>query len=88
MVERGIIYNADAIVPPQILRKNIIKSVRNDIHGRDTATQRRLRLQVWWSGYCKDVGECIRKCPKCTEIKTFKQTKIYMWPKVDKGPYG
>ena len=30
--------------------------------------------------YCKDVEEHIR-CPKYTEIKTFKQTKIHTWPK-------
>ena len=32
MVDRGIIYNADAIVPPQILKKDIIKSVHDNIH--------------------------------------------------------
>ena len=31
--------------------------------------------------YCKDVGEHKRRCSKCTEIKTFKQTKIHTWPK-------
>ena len=68
-------------MPPQILRKDIIKSVHNNIHGEVTATQRRLRLQPWWLEFCKDVEEHIRRCPKCMEIKTFKQTKIHMWPK-------
>ena len=40
--------------------------------------QRRFRLQAWWTGYCKDVEEHIR-CPKYTEIKTFK--KIHTWLK-------
>ena len=69
----GVIFSADAIVPPQILRKDVIKSLYDDIHGGDAATQRRLRLQAWWPGYYKDVEEYIRRCPKCTEIKTFKQ---------------
>ena len=45
-VERGVIYKADAIAPPQILRKDIIKSVRDDIHGGVAATQRRLMAGV------------------------------------------
>ena len=58
----------------------------NNIHGGVTATQRRLRLQAWWPEYCKDVEEHIRRCPKCTEIKTFKQTKIHTQPK-EWGPW-
>ena len=80
MLERGIIISADAIVPLQILRKDIIKSVHDNIHGGVAVTQRRLRLQAWWLEYCKDVEEHIR-CPKCMGIKTFKQTKIHTWPK-------
>ena len=80
-LERGIIFSADAIVQPQILRKDKIKSVHDDIHGVVAATQRRLRLQAWWPGHCKDVEEHIRRCPKCMEIKTFKQTKIHTWSK-------
>ena len=68
-------YNADAILPPQILRKDIIKSVHDDIHGGVAVTQRRLKLQAV-AGVCKDIEELIRRCPKCMEIKTFKQTKI------------
>ena len=76
-VERGILFCADAIVSPKILKKDIIKSVNDDIHGGVATTQRRLRLQARWPGYGKDVEEHIRRCPKCTEIKTFKQTKIH-----------
>ena len=79
-VEKGITFSADAIVPPQILRKDIIKSVHDDIHGGVAATQRRLRLQSLWPGYCKDVEEHIRICAKCTKIKTFKQNRIHRWP--------
>ena len=68
-------------MPPQILKKDVTKSEHTDIHGGVAATQRRLRLLAWWLGYCKDVEERIRRCPKCTEIKIFKQTKIHMWPK-------
>ena len=55
--------------------------MHDDIHGGVAATQRRLRLKAWWPGYCKDVEDIIRRCPKYTEIKTFKQTKIHTWPK-------
>ena len=40
MIEKGIIFGADTIVLPQILRKDVIKSVYKDIHGRVAATQR------------------------------------------------
>ena len=80
-VERGIIFCTDAIVPPQILRKDVIKSVHDDIHDGVAAMQRKLRLLAWWPGYCKDVEEHIIRCLKCTKIKTFKQTKIHTWPK-------
>ena len=45
-VEWDIIFCADAIVPSQILRKGVIKSVHDGIHGEIAATQRRLRLQA------------------------------------------
>ena len=79
-VERGIIFSANAILPPKPFRKDVIKSMHDDIYGKVTAKQRTLRLQAWWPRYCKDVEKYIR-CPKCTEIKTFKQTKIHTWPK-------
>ena len=60
--------------------KGVIKSMHDDIHGGVAVTQRRLRLQTWWLGYCKDVEEHIRRCPKCTQIKT--------WVAMDTGPYG
>ena len=47
-VERGIIFSADTIVLPQILRKDIIKNMHDNIYARVTAPQRRLRLQAWW----------------------------------------
>ena len=81
MVERGIIYDADAKVPLQILREDIIKSVHNDIHGRVATTQRRLRLLAWWSEYCKDVEEHIGRCPKCMKIKTLNKPKYIQGPK-------
>ena len=49
-IERGVIFSEDAIVPLQILRKDVIKCVLDDIHGGVAATQRRLRLQAWWPG--------------------------------------
>ena len=76
-VEKGIIYNTDDIVLPQNLRKDIIKSVHDDIYGGARATQRRLGLRAWWPGYCKDDVEHLRRCPKCTEIKTVKPTEIH-----------
>ena len=45
-VERGIIYNANAIVPPPNFKEGH-KSVHDDIHGGVAATQRRLTLQAW-----------------------------------------
>ena len=77
-VERGVIFRAEAIVPSKILRKDVIKSMHDDIHGGVAATQRILRLQTWWPSIAKSiVEERIRRCSKCTEIKTFKQFKIH-----------
>ena len=53
--------------------------------------KKRFTLQAWWPRFCKDVEEHTRKCPKYTEIKTFKQTKIHTWHKegvgMEKDPY-
>ena len=80
-IENGIICSGDTVVPPETLRKDIIQSVHDDIHCGITATQRRLRLQAWWPGYSKEVENYVKRCPKCAEIKNFKQTKIHSWPR-------
>ena len=41
-VERDIVFSADTIVLPQILRKDIIKRVHHDIHGRVTVMQKKI----------------------------------------------
>ena len=53
MAERGIIYNADAIVPLQILRKDIIKNIHDDI--AELLRCKEDRLQAWWLEYSKNV---------------------------------
>ena len=45
-VKRGVIFSTDVIVPPQILRKDMIKSVHDDIYGGVAATRSRLRIQA------------------------------------------
>ena len=54
MVERGIIFSADIVMPPQILRKDVIKSVHDNIYGGVAATQRRLKLQA--EQYLQEMG--------------------------------
>ena len=84
IAERGIIFSAITIVQPQILRKDIIKSMQDDIHGGVTATQRRLRLQSWWLEYCKDALNVQR-------LKHLNKPKYTHGPKrgtMEKGPYG
>ena len=50
----------DLIIPPETQKKLVIKSV----HDRIAATQKRIKLEVWWSGYSRDVEEYIEICKK------------------------
>ena len=54
---------------PQTVRKNMIKSVHDDIHCGIAVIQKRSKLEGWWLGYSRDVEEYVKKCPKWTEIK-------------------
>lgn len=65
------------MVPPEKCRKELIKSVHDDVHCGITATQKRLKLKAWWLGNTRDV----RKCPKCAKIKNFRHNKLHCWPK-------
>ena len=47
MIEHGVIYNGDLIIPQEIERKLVIKSVHDDIHCRVAATQKRTKLEAW-----------------------------------------
>ena len=78
-MDRGIICNGDLLVPPQSMRKEIIRSVHDDTHCGITATQKRLRLEVWWPGYVRDVQNYVQKCPKCLEIKDFTPKSTHKW---------
>ena len=62
-MDRGIVCNGDLLVPPQSMRKEIIRSVHDDTHCGIMATQKRLRWEVWWPGYVKDVQNYVQKCP-------------------------
>ena len=79
-MDRGILCNGDLLVPPQSMRKEIIKSVHDDTHCGIIATQKRLRLEVWWPGYVRDVQDYVDKCPKCKEIKDFTPQSTHKWP--------
>ena len=85
-MDKGIICNGDLVVPPRRMRKEIIKSIHDDVHGGITATQKRLKLEAWWPGYSRDIEDYIKKCPKCTEIKDFPQKNTHSWPK-EKQPW-
>ena len=45
-VEKCIICNGDIIIPPQSLRKEVLKGVHDDVHCGITVTQMRLKLQA------------------------------------------
>ena len=79
-MDRGILCNGDLLVPPQSMRKEIIKSVHDDTHCGVAATQKRLKLEVWWPGYVRDVQNYVDKCPKCKEIKDFTPQSTHKWP--------
>ena len=69
-VENGVLCKGDTLVPPTTLRKKILSSVHDDVHCGTAATRNRLRLEVWWPGYCSDVETYVKKCSKCAEIKS------------------
>jgi len=79
-VENGLLCCGDLIVPPQCLRNTFIKAVHDDVHPGTTATRNRLRLEVWWPGFCEDVERYVRNCCKCAEIKQKKQKSCHTWP--------
>ena len=68
-----MICYGDLIIPlPETQRKLVIKSVHNDIHCGVAATQKRIKLEVWWLGYSRDVEEYIKKkMQKMLRIKKF-----------------
>ena len=69
-IDNDIIFNGDLIVPPQTVKKDIIKSIHDDIHCGIVATQRRLKFETWRLGYSRDVEYIFKKCPKSIGIKT------------------
>ena len=50
-MDKGVICNGDLVVPPQKMRKEVIKSVHDDTHCGLAATQKRLKFESWWPGY-------------------------------------
>lgn len=47
MMENGVICSGDVIVPPETVRKYIVKYVHDDVHCGITLTQKRLKLEIW-----------------------------------------
>ena len=45
-IEQGVICNGDLIIPPEIQRKLVIKSVHDDIHCGVEVTQKRMKLEA------------------------------------------
>lgn len=76
-IENGITCNGDKRVAPQILRREILKGVHDEVHCGITVAQKRPKLQAWWPGYSKDVEEYIKRCPKCVEIKKTSSKKKF-----------
>ena len=50
-----------------------------------SATKIRLKMKTWQLGHSQEVNY-IKICPKCVEIKDFKQIKVHLWPK-EKEPW-
>ena len=78
ILEKGIMYNRDIIIVPLLnLRKDILKSVPDDVHCDTSVTQTSLKLNAWLPIYTKLV-DYIERCPKWAELKKkIKQIKIY-----------
>lgn len=66
-VEKGIICKKGIIITTQILRKEVLKGIHDDVHCSIAATQIRLKLQAWRPGYSQDVENYVKRCPKCAE---------------------
>ena len=76
-----MICNRDLIIPPETLRKLVIKSVHDDIHYGVAAIQKRMKLETWWPRYQQDVEEYIKRCKKCKEFRNFTPTTLHSWPR-------
>lgn len=49
-MEKGVVCKVSLVVPPEKLRKYVLKSVYNDVHCGITATHKWLKLEAWWLG--------------------------------------
>ena len=75
-MDRGVVCNGDLVVPPQKMRKEIIKSVHDDIHCGIAATQKRLKLESWWPGYSRDIEDYIKNVPNAWKSKIFHKNRL------------
>ena len=66
-IEKWIICNRDIVVHLQTLRKDILKSVHDDVHFGVTTTLWRLKLLTSWPRYSKEV-DYNKGGTKCAEI--------------------
>ena len=64
MIEHRVVFNGDLIIPSEIQRKLVIKSIHDDILSGVAATQKRIKLEAWRQGYLWDVEKYIKWCKK------------------------
>lgn len=74
-IENGVVCNGDLVVPPESCRRQVFKSVHDDVHCGIAATQKCVKLEAWWPGHTRDMETCVNKCLKCVEIKIFDRTR-------------
>lgn len=62
------------MIPPENCRRQVIKSVHDDVNCGIAATQC-VKLEAWWPGHTRDMEMYLNKCPKCAEITNFSQNR-------------
>ena len=84
-VEDGVVCLGDLVVPPAVLRPQILRAVHNDTHCGALATRHRLKREVWWPGHCEDVERFVRQCSKCVELHKPPARATHTWPEEEEA---
>ena len=83
-VDNGIICKGDLVVPPAVLRKDVLKAVHGENHCGMITMRNRLKLEAWWPGYCDNVESYVRLCSRSAELRSNGQKYTHTWPEEDR----
>ena len=63
-VQNGLLLKREAIIIPEILRKNILEKIHEGHQGVNKCRDRAKDI-VWWPGISRDIGNRVKYCAVC-----------------------